>query len=215
MSQFHKTFPAGSPAASAMPRALQQREISATPARGPLVSRFSSSPMRWADRPQGRCETSSSLPVTSPKRRRPEAPFRQPAGKNAEGRAARHPIRENLTTTIAPENDQPLAAITNCSMGCVRQLRSPDTGTKPSCSKRWKRRSQAGKTGEQSGAARCGPSSPARAANLDPDAAVNEVVSSDRIQSISLEARQGGTGFAQALACVPARSSRSLINGTK
>jgi signal transduction histidine kinase len=113
--QFRKTFPAGS-AIPSVPREVHQGEYhDGTRGRWFLVH---SRPLRWID---GRM-VSLQLATDITERRRSEALFRQQQEK-MQMNAQLVTVGE-MATTLAHELNQPLAAITNYSMGCVRRLRS-------------------------------------------------------------------------------------------
>jgi C4-dicarboxylate-specific signal transduction histidine kinase len=115
--QFRKTFP---PAASppSVPIGVNQGEFhDALRGRWYLVH---SRPMRWIDGRPVRLQLATDIS----ERRRTEALFRQQQEKIQ--MTARLVTVGEMATTLAHELNQPLAAITNYSMGCVRRLRSGD-----------------------------------------------------------------------------------------
>ena len=99
-----------------MPQAVQQGEFhDAGRGRWYLVH---SRPMRWVDGRMVRLQLATDIS----ERRRTEALFRQQQEKMQ--MTARLVTVGEMATTIAHELNQPLAAITNYSMGCVRRLHS-------------------------------------------------------------------------------------------
>lgn len=113
--QFRKTFPPAGNAPS-VPRNVHQGEFHDT-ARGRWYL-IHSRPMRWIDGRMVRLQLATDIS----ERRRTEAMFRQQQEKIQ--MTARLVTVGEMATTIAHELNQPLAAITNYSMGCVRRLRS-------------------------------------------------------------------------------------------
>ena len=113
--QFRKTFPPAGNVPS-MPRTVHQGEFhDAARGRWYLIH---SRPMRWIDGRMVRLQLATDIS----ERRRTEALFRQQQEKIQ--MTARLVTVGEMATTIAHELNQPLAAITNYSMGCVRRLRS-------------------------------------------------------------------------------------------
>ena len=113
--QFRKTFP---PAGNAppVPKEVHQGEFhDASRGRWYLIQ---SRPMRWIDGRMVRLQLATDIT----ERRRTEALYRQQQEKIQ--MTARLVTVGEMATTIAHELNQPLAAITNYSMGCVRRLRS-------------------------------------------------------------------------------------------
>ena len=113
--QFHKAFPPASAIPSVPPDVTQGEFHDSARGRWYLVH---SRPMRWID---GR-SVSLQLATDITERRRSEALFRQQQEKMQ--MTARLVTVGEMATTLAHELNQPLAAITNYSMGCVRRLRS-------------------------------------------------------------------------------------------
>ena len=113
--QFRKTFPPAGNVPS-VPRNVHQGEFHDT-ARGRWYL-IHSRPMRWIDGRMVRLQLATDIS----ERRRTEALFRQQQEKLQ--MTARLVTVGEMATTIAHELNQPLAAITNYSMGCVRRLRS-------------------------------------------------------------------------------------------
>jgi signal transduction histidine kinase len=113
--QFRKTFP---PANSlpAVPSGVHQGEFHDA-ARGRWYF-VHSRPMRWIDGRMVRLQFATDIS----ERRRTEALFRQQQEKMQ--MTARLVTVGEMATTLAHELNQPLAAIMNYSMGCVRRLRS-------------------------------------------------------------------------------------------
>jgi signal transduction histidine kinase len=113
--QFRKTFPPASTVPS-IPRGVHQGEFHDDHrGRWYLVH---SRPMRWIDGRMVRLQLATDIT----ERRRSEALFRQQQEKMQ--MTARLVTVGEMATTLAHELNQPLAAITNYSMGCVRRLRS-------------------------------------------------------------------------------------------
>jgi signal transduction histidine kinase len=113
--QFRKAFPATSNVPS-VPKGVHQSEFHDTDrGRWYLVH---SRPMRWIDGRRVRLQLATDIS----ERRRTEALFRQQQEKMQ--MTARLVTVGEMATTLAHELNQPLAAITNYSMGCVRRLRS-------------------------------------------------------------------------------------------
>jgi C4-dicarboxylate-specific signal transduction histidine kinase len=113
--QFRKTFPPAGDVPS-MPKDVHQGEFhDAARGRWYLIQ---SRPMRWVDGRMVRLQLATDIT----ERRRAEALFRQQQEKIQI--TARLVTVGEMATTIAHELNQPLAAITNYSMGCVRRLRS-------------------------------------------------------------------------------------------
>ena len=113
--QFRKTFPPGSSVPSVPIGANQSEFHDSGRGRWYLVQ---SRPMRWIDGRTVRLQLASDIS----ERRRSEALFRQQQEKMQV--VARLITVGEMATTLAHELNQPLAAITNYSMGCVRRLRS-------------------------------------------------------------------------------------------
>jgi signal transduction histidine kinase len=113
--QFRKTFPPASSVPSIPPN-VQQGEFHDL-ARGRWYF-VHSRPIRWIDGRMVRLQLATDVS----ERRRAEALFRQQQEKMQ--MTARLVTVGEMATTIAHELNQPLAAITNYSMGCVRRLRS-------------------------------------------------------------------------------------------
>jgi signal transduction histidine kinase len=113
--QFRKTFP---PAAAipSVPRDVHQGEFHDS-ARGRWFL-VHSRPLRWIDGRMVRLQLATEIT----ERRRSEALFRQQQEKMQI--TARLVTVGEMASTLAHELNQPLAAITNYSMGCVRRLRS-------------------------------------------------------------------------------------------
>jgi C4-dicarboxylate-specific signal transduction histidine kinase len=114
--QFRRAFPEGSRLPS-LPHGVREGELQA---HGPSGCWYlvHSRPMRWVD---GRV-VSLQLATDITGRRKAEALFRQQQEKMQ--MTARLVTVGEMATTIAHELNQPLAAITNYSMGCVRRLKS-------------------------------------------------------------------------------------------
>lgn len=113
--QFRKTFPSAANAPS-VPLDVHQGEFhDVTRGRWYLVH---SRPMRWIDGRRVRLQLATDIS----ERRRTEALFRQQQEKMQI--TARLVTVGEMATTLAHELNQPLAAIVNYSMGCVRRLRS-------------------------------------------------------------------------------------------
>jgi hypothetical protein len=113
--QFRKTFPPASNVPT-VPRNVHQGEFhDAARGRWYLVH---SRPLRWIDGRMVRLQLATDIS----ERRRTEALFRQQQEKIQ--MTARLVTVGEMATTIAHELNQPLAAIVNYSMGCVRRLRS-------------------------------------------------------------------------------------------
>jgi signal transduction histidine kinase len=113
--QFRKTFPPTSNVPS-VPQGVHQGEFH-DPKRGRWYL-VHSRPMRWIDGRMVRLQLATDIS----ERRRAEALFRQQQEKMQ--MTARLVTVGEMATTLAHELNQPLAAITNYSMGCVRRLRS-------------------------------------------------------------------------------------------
>jgi signal transduction histidine kinase len=113
--QFRKTFPPSSNL-PAIPRDVHQGEFQDV-ARGRWYL-VHSRPLRWIDGRMVRLQLATDIT----ERRRSEALFRQQQEKMQ--MTARLVTVGEMATTLAHELNQPLAAITNYSMGCVRRLRS-------------------------------------------------------------------------------------------
>ena len=113
--KFRKTFPAAINL-PAVPRGVQQGEFHDV-ARGRWYF-VHSRPMRWIDGRMVRLQLATDIS----ERRRTEALFRQQQEKLQ--MTARLVTVGEMATTLAHELNQPLAAISNYSMGCVRRLRS-------------------------------------------------------------------------------------------
>jgi C4-dicarboxylate-specific signal transduction histidine kinase len=113
--QFRKTFPAGSEL-PVLPLAMHEGEVhDKTRGRWYLIH---SQPVRWIDGRTVRLQLATDIT----ERRRAEALFRQQQEKMQ--MTARLVTIGEMATTLAHELNQPLAAISNYSMGCVRRLRS-------------------------------------------------------------------------------------------
>ncbi|MGZ8197366.1 MAG: ATP-binding protein [Burkholderiales bacterium] len=112
--QFTKTFPPGSELPS-VPAAHRGEFHDPKRGRWYLVH---SRPMRWVDGRNVRLQLATDIS----ERRRAEALLRQQQEKMQI--TARLVTVGEMATTLAHELNQPLAAITNYSMGCVRRLRS-------------------------------------------------------------------------------------------
>jgi signal transduction histidine kinase len=113
--QFRKTFPPAGDVPS-VPHNVHHGEFhDAARGRWYLIH---SRPMRWIDGRMVRLQLATDIS----ERRRTEALFRQQQEKIQ--MTARLVTVGEMATTIAHELNQPLAAITNYSMGCVRRLRS-------------------------------------------------------------------------------------------
>jgi C4-dicarboxylate-specific signal transduction histidine kinase len=113
--QFRRTFTAAQTLPS-VPRGSTQGEFhDRVRGRWYLVH---SRPMRWIDGRSVRLQLASDIT----ERRRTDALFRQQQEKMEV--MARLVTVGEMATTLAHELNQPLAAITNYSMGCVRRLRS-------------------------------------------------------------------------------------------
>lgn len=113
--QFRKTFPSTGNAPT-VPLDVYQGEFHDT-ARGRWYL-IHSRPMRWIDGRMVRLQLATDIS----ERRRTEALFRQQQEKMQ--MTARLVTVGEMATTLAHELNQPLAAIVNYSMGCVRRLRS-------------------------------------------------------------------------------------------
>jgi signal transduction histidine kinase len=113
--QFRRAFPPASNV-PAIPRDVNQGEFH-DPARGKWYL-VHSRPLRWIDGRMVRLQLATDIT----ERRRSEALFRQQQEKMQ--MTARLVTVGEMATTLAHELNQPLAAITNYSMGCVRRLRS-------------------------------------------------------------------------------------------
>ena len=113
--QFRRNFPPTSNVPT-IPRDVNQGEFhDAARGRWYLVH---SRPLRWIDGRVARLQLATDIT----ERRRSEALFRQQQEKMQI--TARLVTVGEMATTLAHELNQPLAAITNYSMGCVRRLRS-------------------------------------------------------------------------------------------
>ena len=113
--QFRTTFPAGREFPS-LPSAAHEGEV-----RDPARARWyliHARPVRWIDGRMVRLQLATDIT----ERRRAEALFRQQQEKMQ--LTARLVTAGEMATTLAHELNQPLAAISNYSMGCVRRLRS-------------------------------------------------------------------------------------------
>lgn len=113
--QFRRTFAAGAPVPALAGAASEGEVHDKTTGRWYLVH---SQPVRWIDGRMVRLQLATDVT----ERRRAEALFRQQQEKMQ--RTARLVTVGEMATTLAHELNQPLAAITNYSMGCVRRLRS-------------------------------------------------------------------------------------------
>ncbi|HZN26237.1 MAG TPA: ATP-binding protein [Burkholderiales bacterium] len=113
--QFRATFPPASEL-PALPRAVHEGEVhDKTRGRWYLIH---AQPVRWIDGRIARLQLATDIT----ERRRAEALFRQQQEKMQ--MTARLVTIGEMATTLAHELNQPLAAISNYSMGCVRRLRS-------------------------------------------------------------------------------------------
>ena len=113
--EFRRTFPAGSTLPS-LPQSSHEGEVhDKANGRWYLVH---SRPVRWIDGRMVRLQLATDIT----ERRREEALFRQQQEKMQ--MTARLVTVGEMATTLAHELNQPLAAISNYSMGCVRRLRS-------------------------------------------------------------------------------------------
>jgi C4-dicarboxylate-specific signal transduction histidine kinase len=113
--QFLKTFPTGDELPP-LPRSVYEGEVhDKTRGRWYLIH---SQPVRWIDGRTVRLFLATDIS----ERRRAEALFRQQQEKMQ--MTARLVTIGEMATTLAHELNQPLAAISNYSMGCVRRLRS-------------------------------------------------------------------------------------------
>jgi C4-dicarboxylate-specific signal transduction histidine kinase len=113
--QFRRTFPAGAEL-PALPQGVHEGEV-----HDKLRGRWyliHSRPLRWIDGRLVRLQLATDIS----ERRRAEALFRQQQEKMQ--MTARLVTIGEMATTLAHELNQPLAAISNYSMGCVRRLRS-------------------------------------------------------------------------------------------
>ena len=111
---FRRTFPTGEP--PQLPRSVYEGEVhDKTRGRWYLIH---SQPVRWIDGRTVRLFLATDIS----ERRRAEALFRQQQEKMQ--MTARLVTIGEMATTLAHELNQPLAAISNYSMGCVRRLRS-------------------------------------------------------------------------------------------
>ena len=113
--QCRRTFPAGTELPS-LPRTVHEGEVH-DKARG-RWHLIHSRPVRWIDGRVVRLQLATDIS----ERRRAEALFRQQQEKMQ--MTARLVTVGEMATTLAHELNQPLAAISNYSMGCVRRLRS-------------------------------------------------------------------------------------------
>ncbi|HYC44138.1 MAG TPA: ATP-binding protein [Burkholderiales bacterium] len=113
--QYHASFPAGTTLPS-LPQNLHEGEVH-DKARGRWYL-IHSRPVRWIDGRMVRLQLATDIT----ERRRAEALFRQQQEKMQI--TARLVAVGEMATTLAHELNQPLAAISNYSMGCVRRLRS-------------------------------------------------------------------------------------------
>jgi C4-dicarboxylate-specific signal transduction histidine kinase len=113
--EFRKTFPPASNVPSIARGATQGEFHDRVRGRWYLVH---SRPMRWIDGRMVRLQLATDIS----ERRRTEALFRQQQEKIQ--MTARLVTVGEMATTLAHELNQPLAAITNYSMGCVHRLRS-------------------------------------------------------------------------------------------
>lgn len=113
--QFRSTFPAGADL-PALPRGAHEGEVH-DKARGRWFL-VHSRPVRWIDGRMVRLQLATDIS----ERRRAEALFRQQQEKMQ--MTARLVTVGEMATTLAHELNQPLAAISNYSMGCVRRLKS-------------------------------------------------------------------------------------------
>jgi C4-dicarboxylate-specific signal transduction histidine kinase len=113
--QFRQTFPAGTEL-PALPAGANEGEVhDEAQGRWYLVH---SRPVRWIDGRMVRLQLATDIT----QRRRAEALFRQQQEKMQI--TARLVTAGEMATTLAHELNQPLAAISNYSQGCVRRLRS-------------------------------------------------------------------------------------------
>ena len=113
--QCRRTFPAGTELPS-LPEAAHEGEVN-DKARGRWYL-IHTRPVRWIDGRVVRLQLATDIS----ERRRAEALFRQQQEKMQ--MTARLVTIGEMATTLAHELNQPLAAISNYSMGCVRRLQS-------------------------------------------------------------------------------------------
>jgi C4-dicarboxylate-specific signal transduction histidine kinase len=113
--QFRKTFPLGSELPALPPSVYEGEVHDKSRGRWYLIH---SQPVRWIDGRTVRLYLATDIS----ERRRAEALFRQQQEKMQ--MTARLVTIGEMATTLAHELNQPLAAISNYSMGCVRRLRS-------------------------------------------------------------------------------------------
>lgn len=113
--QFRRTFPAGT-RLPYLPQSAREGEVHDT-SRGKWYL-IHSRPMRWIDGRTVRLQLATDVT----ERRRAEALYRQQQEKMQ--LTARLVTVGEMASTIAHELNQPLAAITNYNMGCVRRLNS-------------------------------------------------------------------------------------------
>lgn len=113
--QFRRTFPAGAEPPSLPPDVLEGEVHDAPGGRWFLVT---ARPVRWIDGRVVRLQLATDVS----ERRRTEALFRQQQAKMQ--LTARLVTVGEMATSLAHELNQPLAAISNYSQGCVRRLRS-------------------------------------------------------------------------------------------
>ena len=181
--QFRKTFGEGSKR-PALPPGVREGEMNdETSGRSYLVH---SRPMRWVD---GRVVT-LRLATDITDRRKADALFRQQQQKMQ--RMARLVTVGEMASTIAHELNQPLAAITNYTMGCVRRLRAGNVSEQEIVEAMDKAAAQAERASKVVQRVRALVSR--RAPNVIA-CDINEVLAG--VASImSLEARQNGAGIA-------------------
>lgn len=181
--QFRKTFPEGSELPT-LPKAAHEGEVhDAARGRWYLVH---SRPMRWIDGRMVRLQLATDIS----ERRRTEALFRQQQEKMRI--TARLVTVGEMATMLAHELNQPLAAITNYSMGCVRRLRSGNWQEAELLEAMEKGAAQAERASKVIQRVRALVAR--RAPNLGP-CDINEVVR-DVASMISVEARQSGASVA-------------------
>jgi signal transduction histidine kinase len=113
--QFRRTFPAGTRLPN-LPQSAREGEVHDT-TRGKWYL-IHSRPVRWIDGRTVRLQLATDIT----ERRRAEALYRQQQEKMQ--LTARLVTVGEMASTIAHELNQPLAAITNYNMGCVRRLNS-------------------------------------------------------------------------------------------
>ena len=180
--QFRRAFAAGTEL-PALPQHAHEGEVH-DKARGRWYL-IHSRPVRWIDGRMVRLQLATDIS----ERRRAEALFRQQQEKMQ--MTARLVTVGEMASTLAHELNQPLAAITNYSMGCVRRLRSGSWDEAELLDALEKGAAQAERASKVIQRVRAFVAR--RAPNLVP-CDINEVV--DGVSSmIGLEARQNGTTF--------------------